>query len=75
MKVKTFDELISQVNENYKNGYETAVYSENNNRAVLYGSLISEEGELPDIVGNCELLEWNNENIKYALDGFEFISI
>lgn len=70
---QSFDSIIIMIHENRSNGYETAIVSDKNKKAVKYGSLIQEESELPDVVKNCSLLIWNNDNIDSLLSGYQLI--
>lgn len=62
MQFNSFEELEKKIQENSNSGYESAITG-NNGKAVKYGSLVSDDCELPDKVKNCRLQIWNNDYI------------
>src|ERR1035437_7071196 len=69
MSSKTYESIILEIEENVTDGYETAVFGKNG-KAVKFGSLISDESELPDIPKNCNFRIWNNDNIDNILASY-----
>lgn len=70
----TFEDLVQEIAENVSDGYETAILGKNM-KAVKYGSLISEENDLPDTPENCCLRIWNNNNIDNVLGSYKRIDL
>lgn len=71
--MNNFEKILLDIKDNSNNGYETAILSDSANRAVKFGSLVSEISDLPDKPENCTLIVWNNENIDKLLQGIVVI--
>ncbi len=61
--METYNELISEIDENSKDGYATAILGANG-KALVWGSLVSDKCELPDTPGNCSLVIHSGPDCK-----------